>query len=283
MFNGDIASQKRVHVCSHQGLPCEQRHCCDRDVAVERCTDSLLDLLMSSMPSIPTPNKWTTIFGPLEFVLAGFILHGWLRQVFEIAFQGMTFSEFDETKETTDPKLIEALCFHAVNGKRHGSSLKFLQSADASWAIGLLAITLEPNRVLTWHWLSCLGKSLKHATRPPLYSLIDRRSSIIIQVLQHYSSLLLNPHGDGRLNLLWSNTPYESFADFCENEPARVRELRGPFLQNTRPFFTEHEEPSLQNTRSFFIEHETLFYRTRRPFLQNTGTRFTEHEPPQRL
>lgn len=149
MFNGDIASQKPVHVCSHQGLPCEQRHCCDRDVAVEKCTDALLDLLMSSMPGIPTPNKWTTIFGPLEFVLAGFILYGWLRQVFEIAFQGMTFSEFDETKETTDPKLIEALCFHAVNGKQHGNSLKFLQSADASWAIGLLAITLEPNRVLT--------------------------------------------------------------------------------------------------------------------------------------
>ena len=52
-----------------------------------------------------------------------------------------------------------------------------------------------------------------------------------------------------------------------------------PFLQNTRPFFTEHEEPSLQNTRSFFTEHETLFtehdespfYRTREPVLQNTN------------
>ena len=158
-------------------------------------------------------------------------------------------------------------------------SLQMLLGQLGFWPLPLSRIGFS----LTWHWLSCLGKSLKHATRPPLYSLIDRRSSIIIQVLQHYSSLLLNPHGDGRLNLLWSNTPYESFSDFCENEPARVRELRGPFLQNTRPFSTEHEEPSLQNTRSFFTEYETLFYRTRRPFLQNTGTRFTEHEPPQRL
>ena len=70
------------------------------------------------------------------------------------------------------------------------------------------------------------------------------------------------------------------------------------YLQNTRPFFTEHKTPFyrtrdpfftereilfLQNTSPFFTEHEALFYRTRRPFLQNTGTRFTEHEPPQRL
>ena len=52
------------------------------------------------------------------------------------------------------------------------------------------------------------------------------------------------------------------------------------YLQNTRPFFTEHKTPFLQNTRSFFTEHEPLFYRTRGPFLQNTKALFTEHGNP---
>ncbi len=226
MFNGNTSTNQPVHICSHECLLADERHCRDRQQAVQRCTDALIDLFMSSMPSIPTPNKWTTMFGPLDFVVSGSIVNGWLQQAFENAFKGMTFAEFDSTGETCDPKLVEALSFHAVNGKRCSSSLAFLQDPDAVWAVKLLCLTLEANKVLTWYWLSCLGKSLKEGERPPLYCLLDKRCSVVIQVLQHYASLLLNPEGNGRLTLLWGNTPHESFGDFCLREPGRVRQLR---------------------------------------------------------
>ena len=43
------------------------------------------------------------------------------------------------------------------------------------------------------------------------------------------------------------------------------------YLQNTRPFFTEHKTPFYRTRDPVFTEHEILFYRTR-------GTLFTEHE-----
>ena len=240
MFNSDVSSHRPIHICSHSGFSVSCRHCCDRNSAVQKCTDALLELLMSCIPSVPTPNKWTTLFGPLEFVLGGCILHRWLPQVFKRAFEGMKFCEFDESSATLDPKLVEALSFHAVNGRRHASSLTFLSAPQANWSVAVLAITLEVNRCLTWYWLSCLGKSLAENCRPPLYSLLDRRTSIVIQALQHYASLLLNSEGNGRLCLLWASSQCESFQEFCEEEPSKVRVLRRMLLLGSGWVFRRH-------------------------------------------
>lgn len=240
MFNGNIRECKPVHICSHSCLPASQRHCQCRDDAVQKCTNALMDLFLSCMPSIPTPNKWTTLFGPLDFVLSGCIVHAWLREVFSIAFTDMVFAEFDHCTEVADPKLIEALSFHAVNGKRHDMSLAFLQSSDAAWAIILLSIILEPNRVLTWYWLSCLNKSLKQGQRPPLYCILDPRTSVLVHVLQHFASLLMNGEGTGRLHMVWANTGYVTFSDFCQNEPRKVRELRRMLMLASGWIFRRH-------------------------------------------
>ena len=66
MFNGNSAMDRPCHICSHDSLPEGSRHCSSRSVAVRKCVEALLDLLLSSMPSIPAPNKWTTLYGPLD-------------------------------------------------------------------------------------------------------------------------------------------------------------------------------------------------------------------------
>lgn len=66
MWNGDTGISTPCHVCSHESLPAGEKHCSSRKVAVRKCVDSLLDLFLHSMPSVPAPNKWTTLHGPLD-------------------------------------------------------------------------------------------------------------------------------------------------------------------------------------------------------------------------
>lgn len=159
MWNGDTSKVTPVHICSHCALPSHERHCCDRADAVNKCTTAFLDLFIV-LPSVPAPNKWTTMFGCLDFVLTGIVIHKWLPEVFRRAFRGMKFAEFEQGMGSTDPKLIETLCFHAVNGRRHDSTLEFLTSDSSMWALLLLALAMEGSRALTWYWLSCLGTLL---------------------------------------------------------------------------------------------------------------------------
>ena len=114
MFNGVDLSGNPCHVCSHSALPNHSRHCQDRHEAIQKCADALIGLCLGAMPSIPSPNKWTTLFGPLSFTLGGLLIHQWLPDVFNRAFKDMTFAEFDQAQETLDPRLVESLSFHAV-------------------------------------------------------------------------------------------------------------------------------------------------------------------------
>lgn len=158
MWNGDVSKGQPCHICSHSALPHDQKHCLDRDDAVRKCVKTFLDLFMI-LPSIPAPNKWTTLFGSVDFVLSGIVIHNWLSQVFARAFRGMTFAEFEPGMALADPKLVETLSFHAVNGRRHDVSLSFLQSSSSMWALSLLAVAMEASRALTWFWLGCMGDS----------------------------------------------------------------------------------------------------------------------------
>lgn len=114
MFNSSDLSGNPCHVCSHSVLQPDHRHCLDRRQAVTKCAEALVNLCLSAMPSIPSPNKWTTLFGPLSFTLSGILVHTWLPEVFHRAFQDLPFAEFDKAAETTDPRLVETVCFHAV-------------------------------------------------------------------------------------------------------------------------------------------------------------------------
>ena len=76
----------------------------------------------------------------LDFCLAGSIVHAWLPQAFQAAYADMAFKEFSEADATADPRLVESLSFHAVNGRRLKSSKDF-------WP------TWIPNGLSGyWHW-----------------------------------------------------------------------------------------------------------------------------------
>lgn len=66
MWNSDPANPKPGHICSHESLPACQRHCANRSEAVRKCVDTLMDLFLNTMPSVPAPNKWATHYSPLD-------------------------------------------------------------------------------------------------------------------------------------------------------------------------------------------------------------------------
>ena len=66
MFNGNGSLNTPCHHCTHTAFPLSQRCCSDRQDAVRKCAKALLTLFMSAMPSVPAPNKWTTLFPSLD-------------------------------------------------------------------------------------------------------------------------------------------------------------------------------------------------------------------------
>ena len=127
-----------------------------------------------------------------------------------------------------------------VNGKRFQSSSSFLEDRSAQWAVKLLVIASEVNRSLTFHWLSCMGKSLKANTRAPIFTLLDPRTSIIVQSLQYLSSCIMDVDGGHRLLFLWSTTGYETYGDFCAGEPDKTRQIRRVFMLLAGWIFRRH-------------------------------------------
>ena len=152
----------------------------------------------------------------------------------------MVFKEFEDADRSMDPKLVESLSFHAVNGKRLRSSMEFLGDPTSRWTVKLLSVCMEPTRMLTWYWLSCIGSSLKAGERPALYKLLDPRTSVIIQALQHYSSLVMSTQGGGRMCLLWPCSSFTSFAEFCHLHQDQCRKIRRLLLLGSAWVFRRH-------------------------------------------
>ena len=201
MWNGDI-TKGPTHICSSEHVPMSERHCQDRAHAVRKATDSFLELFAHAMPEVPSPSKWSKLFSPMDFVLSGVVVHNWLENVFGEAFAEMTFQEYENAPDAAlDPRLVETLSFHMVNGRRLRSAQDFLNDKHAKWSACLLTVAMEPNRVLTFHWLKCLGTSLCPGKRPPLFSLLDPHASVLTSLLQHYSMLLSTTSGSGCRNL----------------------------------------------------------------------------------
>ena len=73
---------------------------------------------------------------------------------------------------------------------------------------------------------SGLGKSLHPAERPPLFRLLKPCESVLVDMLQYYSSLLCSASGTGRLRFLWMPLRYQTYEQFCRCEADRVREAR---------------------------------------------------------
>ena len=224
MWN-DSAAGPPKHKCNCGIMPANQAHCCDRKQAAEKMSQSMIDLLLTSCPSPPAPNKWTKLWRPVDFVAVGILVNGFLPSIFDIAFKSMNFNTAaPSSAEDMDPRIIEKLQFHEVQGKRFLGSQAFLQDPGAQFAVRLLLVALEPLRFLTDSWLANLNR-LKAGDRAPLHVLLDPRSSPVVASLQKVSGMLQDGSGQGRLIFLWGSS-FDSFDSWCKIRPDQVRAVR---------------------------------------------------------
>ena len=104
---------------SYTGNPkhkCRQGRLVSRAEAVERMAASFITLLLTTLPAIPAPNKWTKIFPISDFVGLGTLVNSFLPNIFQLAFQPVMFST-DAVQEDADPRLLEGLLFPRCSGQ----------------------------------------------------------------------------------------------------------------------------------------------------------------------
>ena len=172
MWNGS-GTGRPTHNCNCHMVNGHDKHCRDRNHAAEKMSSVLIDLLLTSCPSPPAPNKWTKLWRPVDFVSVGILLNGYLPHIFDIAFKAMGFTtQAPSNLEEADPRIVEKLQFHEVQGKRYLGSKTFLQDRTYQFAMRLLLVGLEHLRYLTNSWLGNL-KALKTGGRYPLFTLFD--------------------------------------------------------------------------------------------------------------
>ena len=231
MWNGSFAGHP-VHRCT-------LGHCKDREDTIEKMSTSFISLMLSALPSVPAPNKWTTIFPASDFVGLGLLIHNFLPSIFELAFRPVMFTT-DLQHEEADPRLVEGLHFQAVQGKRYLGSRDFLTSTQSQWNCRVWLLVSEHLRQLVFYWLRNLKDCKKASSRFPICELLDRRTSVVWAVLQNIGHQLLDKQGAGRLCFAWQASGFASYQEWCSSDTQQVRELRRALLALSAWVFRRH-------------------------------------------
>lgn len=245
MWNGQASGQPQ-HFCNCYSGSCDRSpcHCKSRADAVEKMSQAAIDLLLIASPAPPVPNKWTKLWKPVEFVALGLLLNGFLPKIFSLAFKSLKFDAATAESKDADPRMIESLHFHEVQGKRFEGSIAFLHDSDAHFAMRVLFIVAENLQLLTYHWLENLGRA-KKGQRLPLHAMFDPRTSTVHAVLQRICHMLLDSEGRGRLRFIWASE-CKTFCEWCDAYPQRLRELRHVLMSLSALIYKRHVKYWLQ-------------------------------------
>ena len=103
----------------------------------------------------------------------------------------------------------------------------------------MLAIVIEPHRFLSEWWLLRARDIDRHPDRVPVLDILHKPTSVLF-VAQQYLASVLHGNGEGRVRLLWLYQNFETFAAFCSERPAQVREFRRLLLVMAVSIYKRH-------------------------------------------
>ncbi|CAE7247452.1 unnamed protein product, partial [Symbiodinium sp. CCMP2456] len=232
-WNGSFSGYP-VHHCD--GDRCK---CTGKEDAARKMASSFIGLLLTTLPAVPAPNKWTKLFPASDFVGLGILINNYLPIIFDLAFKPVMFSS-DLNHDEADPRLVEGLFFHAVQGKRYESSKEFLQCTDAQWSCRCWLLVSEHLRRLVFFWLRNLKADKQVSGRFLICELLDKRTSVVWAVLQNVAVQLLDKTGGGRLCMIWKVSDCTSFRDWCKDCPQEVSALRRILLALSGWIYRRH-------------------------------------------
>ena len=94
-FQGLLKEFRDMWNGSYAGVPvhrCCSGHCQSRQEAADKMSKTMIALLLTCTPAVPSPNKWTKVFPSSDFVAMGILINGFLPNIFDIAFKGINSS-----------------------------------------------------------------------------------------------------------------------------------------------------------------------------------------------
>ena len=179
-------------------------------------TKAIVQILLSHRPTIPSLNRWTTIWPSLVFYLRSSAIHRIYEQLMRSVFGPMEVKMFEDAVKfekadraqrggKVDDQLLSSFHWHAVNGKRLSIAKEFWEAPRTLLELALCGLILQPLFHLTF-WL------LKHAKdvpddihQPPAFlDWLNELQSPVMGVLQYFAGMLVATRRSSGLWQRWS-------------------------------------------------------------------------------
>jgi hypothetical protein len=165
-----------------------------------KMVDSAKRFVLSRMPPVPSPSKWTKGGPCVDFLIASWIPHGLLPACHQLAFGKLAFEA--KEREETDHNLFGELFFSEVTGSRCRANTEFLNCSESKFRIVLLGIAIEPVRFLTGALLACCKTVQDPSKHPLLLDMMNPKFSKFTAAQQYIASLVVHTRDVSRLTLL---------------------------------------------------------------------------------
>jgi hypothetical protein len=200
---------------------CVDVECCNnfsRAVSVSKVSEAIVACLFRFIPCIPIMGKWLKCGKCLDAILPMLWFHNLLQSMVALAFSSAEYAKAYSglvVNSDADHSWVEEVAWHAVAGKRHGTTSKYLSDVTTVPLLTILAILKEASRFLTTAYLRCASSVQDPSALPRLFDFCTAEYSPVT-IVQQYCSMLLRGLGR-RLRLLWgrgyrSNTLHSTFA-----------------------------------------------------------------------
>ena len=163
---------------------------------------ALRALLCARRPKAPVLSKWTKLCPAVDWYLPWIACGGGAiaAQLFRLAFSKIQRKDRNEGDET----ILDSVSFwKQLERSRVRRILEGAEDRQNNWSLLLLALVIEPVRLITYYFLRYARESALHSTStfPCLIDLASPEFSVVWHAMQSLSSLL-----DGsspRLILAW--------------------------------------------------------------------------------
>ena len=202
----------------------------------------ITSVVLGCLPGIPSAGKWTRLGRPLDTFLCATTIHGCLGHLFALAYETLQYEE----AEGNDPEGPEADHWHQVAGTRLKRSKELVASFDHLFAGMLMAVVLEPIRMLTRVFMKHAVGFRRHRRRkewdefiPDTCNFGTPEYSLLVACQQHMSTRLHT--AEGRVRLLWGLGGEESFTVFAQQHRDLAWLIRQALLATSAWIYLRHQ------------------------------------------
>ena len=227
IFNGDISVDKWHHHCCSPS-------CCSgtagpHDVSImrRRMVDSVLKVVLATLPTTPQKGKWTKTWPCVVWFLRAMGVHNMFSQALRITSE---HHRQPQVAPSVGDDVVSGMDidFARIKGIRRQRAEKFASNPSVRFNVSLVCVVLEPLRFLCGWFLGASSATFGgRDVMPPAIDLSSVRSSLVFAMMRHFASMLRGT--SSRCLLLWAFEE-RSFEIWASRFPERLGVARRALL-----------------------------------------------------